>query len=563
MTKRAVLYARVSGDDRKQEGRNLDGQLQLCREYAEQRGYEIVEELAEDDAGASGAAFELPQLNRVRDLAQAGVFDVLVTRELDRLSRNLAKQLFVEAELKRGGAAIEYVLGEYPDTPEGNLMKNVRASVAEFERLKISERMNRGRELKVKAGSVLVYTRPPFGYQVVERDGKWALEIAEAEAQTVRLIYEWYTEGDGDGEPLSIYAIQQKLSSLGLPTPADVRGNIPTRRPRGQWSKSTVGRLLQTETYAGTWHWRKFAKNQGKQLPRPEDEWVAVEVPAIVSRATWETAMERRARNKVDTPRNVKEQYLLRRRTRCGKCGASMAAYAVKKPRKTLPGPRVHHYYYCPARGTTFSNLPHSCDLPHFRVDQVDGVVWGWLRGLLTDPAALTTGLNALHAEREQAQQPLRNRFEVVQGRLADNEQQMRRLLGLYVAGDFPKAMLDEQKAKLEQDRQRMTREREGLLAQLQARTLTEEQVQGLQAFAAQVGEGLADADEDFDFRRFVVDTLDVTATLAVEGEEKVAYARCVLGDEELFLSSQTTRPKHLGCRCRPSRLRRDAVAPR
>ena len=51
---------------------------------------------------------------------------------------------------------------EYPDTPEGSLMKNVRASVAEFERLKISERMNSGRELKVKAGSVPVYSRPPL-----------------------------------------------------------------------------------------------------------------------------------------------------------------------------------------------------------------------------------------------------------------------------------------------------------------------------------------------------------------------------------------------------------------
>jgi hypothetical protein len=66
-----------------------------------------------------------------------------------------------------------------------------------------------------------------------------------------------------------------------------------------------------------------------------------------------------------------------------------------------------------------------------------------------------------------------------------------------------------------------------------------------LQAFATQVGEGLADADADFDFRCFVVDTLDVTATLAVEGEEKVVYARCVLGDETLSIASQLTRIPH------------------
>jgi DNA invertase Pin-like site-specific DNA recombinase len=55
MTKRAVLYARVSGDDRDREDRNLLGQLDLCRRYALEHGYQIVEELAEDDRGACGA----------------------------------------------------------------------------------------------------------------------------------------------------------------------------------------------------------------------------------------------------------------------------------------------------------------------------------------------------------------------------------------------------------------------------------------------------------------------------------------------------------------------------
>jgi len=64
MKKRAVPYARVSGDDRGKEGRNLIGQLEICREYALSRGYHIVAELPEDDRGASGASFELPQLSR-------------------------------------------------------------------------------------------------------------------------------------------------------------------------------------------------------------------------------------------------------------------------------------------------------------------------------------------------------------------------------------------------------------------------------------------------------------------------------------------------------------------
>jgi site-specific DNA recombinase len=85
---------------------------------------------------------------------------------------------------------IEYVLGEYPDTPEGNLMKNIRATIAEYERLKISERNTRGRRLKVKSGNVLTHGKSPYGYHLGNGvDGKATLIIFEPEARIVRLIY--------------------------------------------------------------------------------------------------------------------------------------------------------------------------------------------------------------------------------------------------------------------------------------------------------------------------------------------------------------------------------------
>lgn len=94
MKKRAVTYARVSGNDRaKTGGENLADQTRLCREHAIKRGYQIVADLAENDRGASGATFDLPQLSEALKMAHAGEYDVLIVRELDRLSRDLAKQL--------------------------------------------------------------------------------------------------------------------------------------------------------------------------------------------------------------------------------------------------------------------------------------------------------------------------------------------------------------------------------------------------------------------------------------------------------------------------------------
>jgi site-specific DNA recombinase len=106
---------------------------------------------------------------------------------------------------------IEYVLGEYPDTPEGNLMKNIRATIAEYERLKISERNTRGRRLKVKSGNVLTHGKSPYGYHLGNGvDGKATLIIFEPEARIVRLIYGWYIEGAETGKRLSLGEIAQQ-----------------------------------------------------------------------------------------------------------------------------------------------------------------------------------------------------------------------------------------------------------------------------------------------------------------------------------------------------------------
>ena len=78
MTKRAILYARVSGDDRGNDGRNLSGQLDMCREYAQRQGWQVIAELAEDERGVSGARMDVPELSRALDMAESGSFDVLV-----------------------------------------------------------------------------------------------------------------------------------------------------------------------------------------------------------------------------------------------------------------------------------------------------------------------------------------------------------------------------------------------------------------------------------------------------------------------------------------------------
>jgi site-specific DNA recombinase len=525
MSKRAILYARVSYDDRDTEGRNLQGQIEMCREYAGRKDYEVAAELAEDERGASGASLDLPKLNQIRDMARAGAFDVLVVRELDRLSRSLAKQLIVEKELKQAGVQIDYVLGEYLDTPEGQLNKNVKAVIAEYERLKIAERLARGRRLKVKAGSIAVSGHSPFGYRLVQKDGKNFLEIDEGEAEVVRLIFGLYTGGDGEGGPVSIHSIACRLTALGIPTCADTAKHLAIRQKRkgwAEWTMSAVGHILRNETYAGVWHYGKRAGRDGRR--NSDDHLLAIEVPAVVDRETWEIAQGRLVQNKQDLRRESQWEYLLSRRAFCGECGRKMRNVSSWRGR--------YRYYLCGSAGNIDYAQP--CKAERFRADRVDHLVWAWVKSFLTNPATLAQGLNEYQAERKKVNAPLLERLRAVDNLLAGNKAQLRRLLDLYLAGDFPKEMLTERKARLEVTIEAFQKERDNLAATVEAQTVTQEQMQTLQDFAADVAEGLEAAEADFQTRRCIIEALDVQATLAVEDGQKVVYVRCVLGKKLL-----------------------------
>jgi len=541
MLQRAITYARVSGDDRGKDGRNLAGQLAMCQEYALKHGYAIIAELAEDDRGASGASFELEQLNKILELAQDHAFDVLVVREVDRLSRNLAKQLIVEEWLKREGVRIEYVLGEYPDTPEGNLMKNIRATVAEFERLKIVERNNRGRRQKVEAGSVMTHGQAPYGYRLAQKGNKWILKIHEKEAAIVRLIFQLYLRGDGDNPPMGIIGIVRKLSELQIPTYQDVRDaesaaqGLPKKHGRkmrnfGEWSRAGVWHILTNETYTGVWHYGKRGIDaDGLRYKHEQSNLLAVKVPAIIGLDDWKETIERLAYNRQNSLRSQKHKYLLGKRVYCGDCGSKMQA----TPNYT--GKRIYFYYACKANHAYAKDCKNTVT---YSALILDAIIWEWVKGLLSDPLQLQDGLDQYKQNRESEFAPFHQRLQVVDELITSNRIQLDRLLDLFLGGDFQKEVLIERKTRLEETIIGLEREQSTLIARLNM-DVTEEIENAIKEIVAKIGEGLSFADDDFDTKRQIIDLLDVTATLTRENGQKVAYVSCMLGSEIFGLTAK------------------------
>ena len=531
MKNRAVTYARVSGDDRVKDGRNLSGQLDICREHALKRGYQIVAELSEDDRGASGASFELPALNQALEMAKNGEFDVLIVREIDRFARSLAKQLIIEQEFRRHRVQIEYVLGEYPDTPEGSLNKNIKAVIAEYERLKINERMVRGRRQKVKAGNIVVHGRPPYGYRLEEADGKSLLLVNEEEAQIVRLIYQWYVYGENKKGPMSARVIARRLTQLGVPIPA-----ISGRNSR-KWSRTTVGRIIHSKTYIGVWYYGKYGKQNGHRFNNPEEHWLAVEVPSIVDMELWEAAQERRTINIANAKRNLKYSYLMNRRLVCGVCGSKIAACGSND------GYKNRLYYRCNiARG--YEEYERKCtNARYFKAEDVDFTIWEWLKSFIRNPDAIDAGIAEYNEHHEREQAPIKERLAVVDDLLNDHRAQLQKLLDLYLDGNFPKELLVERRQRLQDTIDSLANERVNLAGMLESSAYSPEQLHAMKEYTKEIAAGLDEAEEDFDARKHIVEMLNVYAALVIENEEKVAYVTCVfkITPERLLIVSPNT----------------------
>jgi site-specific DNA recombinase len=531
---RVVTYSRVSTEDQAKHGYSLPSQIEACRKYAEERDWSVVAEITDD--GVSGATLDRPGLDRIRDMARAEEIDAILVYEIDRLSRKLVYQLIIEEELGQAGVSVYYVLGDYKDTDEGRLMKQIRASIAEYERAKIQERMRRGKRAKVKSGNVITFGRDPYGYCLVNsQDGKARLAIVEDEGQVVKLIYEWYVRGDGAEQgPMTIRAIAIRLTEMRIPTRGDRSHRVAKSLGYAEWSPAVVSQILGKETYCGVWHYGKKGKVNGKCSHNPRESWIAVPVPPIVDRSTWQAAQDRLRRNKALSRRNTKYEYLVGRRVACGRCAHKLGGLSSTK--KTGA---VYLYYRCP--GTYRNDLRSVCDLPTFSVPQVDGAVWGWVTGFLMNSENLRQGLEARKAAMEDANRPLRERLELLDEQLIGYRGQMERLLDLYLAGDFPKEVLTQRKVHLESIISDLEKQRASFQVQLEEAILTDEDIATIEEFAEQVRTGLETA--DLETKRQVIELLDVQVVLNVEDGQKVAYVRCELG-QDLLIVSDTTRER-------------------
>lgn len=134
-----VGYARVSTEDQ-----HLDGQIETLKEAGAERVW---------SEKVSGSKADRPELDRLIDQLRSE--DVVIVTKYDRLSRSLQDLLNIVETIREKGAGFRSLAEDIDTTtPAGRLVFHVFASIAQFERERISERTREGLAAARKKGRV-------------------------------------------------------------------------------------------------------------------------------------------------------------------------------------------------------------------------------------------------------------------------------------------------------------------------------------------------------------------------------------------------------------------------
>ena len=364
MTLRCACYTRFSTD--KQTPISTEDQIRKCREFAEAKGWPLLEDHLYADEAVSGAGGDRDGLKRLLAAAKSlpRPFEVVLVDDTSRLSRNVGDASRIREQLGFVGVRIIAVSqGIDSQDEQSEVLFDVHALVDTLYIKELGKKTHRGLEGLALRGFHTGGTC--YGYRNVRVEGGVKLEVNETEATIVRRIFEMAASGT------SLKKIAKTLN----------RERISPPRPRAKrenptWCPTAIHAMLRREMYAGraVWNRSRFVKSPGtnKRIsrPRPRSEWRVIERPElrIVCSELWERVQTRLAWTKKTygqqtrnglLNRTASSQYLFSGIVKCADCGGNLVITSGRSRRGHRRYGCSQHFY----RGTCPNGLQVRKDL--------------------------------------------------------------------------------------------------------------------------------------------------------------------------------------------------------
>ena len=151
MALHVVGYVRVSTEEQADSGAGLQAQREAIIEHCKRRSWELLAMHA--DTASARTLTSRPGLAKALADVEGGAADALVVAKLDRLSRSLLDfSGLMERSRKKGWALVALDLGVVTTTASGEMMANVLAVFAQFERRLIGQRTREALAVKRSQG---------------------------------------------------------------------------------------------------------------------------------------------------------------------------------------------------------------------------------------------------------------------------------------------------------------------------------------------------------------------------------------------------------------------------
>ena len=369
---KVALYLRVSTARQAEKDLSIPDQRNQLEAWCKDKGWAVVAEYVEP--GASATDEKRPQFQRMMDEATRGgrPFDAVLVHSFSRFFRDSFQFELHRRSLEKNGVALVSITQTVSDDPGGQMFRQLCAMFDEYQSRENAKHVLRAMKENARQG-FWNGSLPPLGYRVVavETRGdavKKRLEIDEAEAGRVRLVFDLFKTGKG------LRAIAHELNRRGL-----------TYRNTRKFTQGLVHQVLTREAYAGRHYFnRTQAKNKHT---KDKGEWVAFETPVIIDPETFE-AVRRKLESRRPTrvpPKITGGPTLLTGVARCATCGGGMTLRTGKGGR--------YRYYTCTNR---MNEGPTSCKGRNIPMGVLDSLVLSSLEHRILAPERLETLLTAL-----------------------------------------------------------------------------------------------------------------------------------------------------------------------
>ncbi|MFT4105452.1 MAG: recombinase family protein [Lacrimispora sp.] len=272
---RAVIYCRVSTSSDAQID-SLDKQIAEAEESVEHLGFDLVDKFI--DEGRTGTTSTRKEYLRMVSRIEEREFDVIVTKSLDRMNRNILDFYLLLDLIIKNDIKLYFYLDRTYYKPDDKIVIGIKAILAEEYSRELSKKLSNAHAKRQERGEVMMLGSRTYGYKKeVQADGKKKIVIVEEEAEMIRLIFDYCREGYG------VRAIGKLLYGHGY-----------RNRQGNEIGEGTIRRIIRNPLVMGTMIMNKvkFDFNTKSAVHIPPDQWLVKEnaVPAIISREDWEKA---------------------------------------------------------------------------------------------------------------------------------------------------------------------------------------------------------------------------------------------------------------------------------